>query len=671
MAGYAVAGGLELALLCDLRVAEEDATFGVFCRRWGVPLIDGGTVRLPRLIGLSRALDMILTGRAVGASEALQFGLANRVVPHGQARGAAEDLAREIAAFPQRCMLADRRSAHAAWDGDVPRRCAARAPRATTSCSPRAPPARRGSQRAPAATARRSADTMGPTYRELIVRGAHGHRERIALTAGDVSMTFGEVDALSSRLANALIDLGVPPRTRVGLLLNNSLLSVPVDFACVKANLNRVPLNARLSLDEHARMLADARAGVLLYGADVRDRAIALAEVVPELHAIPLEPAEPGEMALTTFAASASSELPVVDVRPSDVVLTLFTSGTTGTLKAAQHTQASYAAICRNVMLNLTPFREDDVMLHAASLIHASGVFVLPCWLRGARTVIMPSFEPARISAAPRKRARHRDQPRADDAAAAAAAARRRRTRLQRSLRYVIYGASPIPQPVLARAMGVFGRDRFFQYYGQTECPLCITVLRPEDHAGDRLRSCGKPCPDIELKLVDANGNDARGREGEIAVRAPSMMAGYFNAPELDAEMRLPGGWLRTRDVGTLDDDGFLYLLDRTSDMIVTGGYNVYPREVEDVLLTHPAVRECAVIGVADETWVEAVAAVVVTGPDASVSEEELIAFCRDKLASYKKPRRVIFETGAAEDGGRQDQPQAAARPHREAAVAP
>jgi enoyl-CoA hydratase len=119
VSGYAVAGGLELALLCDLRVAEEDATFGVFCRRWGVPLIDGGTVRLPRLIGLSRALDMILTGRAVGASEALQFGLANRVVPHGQARAAAEELAREIAAFPQRCMLTDRCSAYAAWDGDI------------------------------------------------------------------------------------------------------------------------------------------------------------------------------------------------------------------------------------------------------------------------------------------------------------------------------------------------------------------------------------------------------------------------------------------------------------------------------------------------------------------------------------------------------------------------
>ena len=509
---------------------------------------------------------------------------------------------------------------------------------------------------------------MGPTYRDLIARGAHGHRERIALTAGNVSMTFGEVDALSSRLANALIDLGVPPRTRVGLLLNNSLLSVPLDFACVKANLNRVPLNARLSLDEHARMLAEARAGVLLYGSDLRDRALALAETVPELHAIPLEPSGPGETALTTFAASASSELPAIDVRPSDVVLTLFTSGTTGTLKAAQHTQASYAAICRNVMLNLTPFREDDVMLHAASLIHASGVFVLPCWLRGARTLIMPGFEPAEflrlleservtaINLVPTMLQMLLQQPGVDE-------------REYSALRYVIYGASPIPQPVLARAMDVFGRGRFFQYYGQTECPLCITVLRPEDHAGDRLRSCGKPCPDVELKLVDANGTDARGREGEIAVRAPSMMAGYFNAPELDVEMRLPGGWLRTRDVGTLDDDGFLYLLDRTSDMIVTGGYNVYPREVEDVLLTHPAVQECAVIGIADETWVEAVAAVVVTG--AEVSEEELIAFCRDKLASYKKPRRVFFETALPKTAVGKISRKTLRDRHRETAAAP
>jgi acyl-CoA synthetase (AMP-forming)/AMP-acid ligase II len=296
------------------------------------------------------------------------------------------------------------------------------------------------------------------------------------------------------------------------------------------------------------------------------------------------------------------------------------------------------------VLLNLLPVRRDDVMLHAASLIHASGVFVLPFWLRGARTVIMPAFDPAEylrllsaeritaINLVPTMLQMLLQQPGVE-------------TGDYSALRTVIYGASPIPQPVLERAMAVFGRDRFFQYYGQTEVPLCITVLRPEDHAGERLRSCGKPAIDVELKLVDPAGNDvSNGDPGEIAVRAPSMMAGYFAAPELDAQTRLPGGWLRTRDVGVFDDGGFLYLLDRTSDMIVSGGYNVYPREVEDVMLKHPAVRECAVVGVPDPTWVEAVAAAVVADPGA-VTEDELLAFCRERLAAYKTPKRVIFET--------------------------
>ncbi len=484
---------------------------------------------------------------------------------------------------------------------------------------------------------------MSPTYRELILRGARGHGDRVAISAGALDLTFAEVDALSTRLANALAAYGIAPRARLALLLNNGPLSIPVDFACVKANLNRVPLNARLSLDEHARMLVETAAEALLYGADLAERALALAERVPGLRAIPLEPGPHDRDALSVRAESASPELAPLAVDPSDVILTLYTSGTTGTLKAAQHTQASYAAICRNVLLNLVPVREDDAMLQAASLIHASGVFVLPFWLRGARTVIMPAFEPKEflrlldaeaitaINLVPTMLQMLLQQPDVD-------------ARDYRTLRTIIYGASPIPQPVLARAMAVFGRERFFQYYGQTEAPLCITVLRPEDHAGERLRSCGKPSIDVEVKLVDPAGAEVpAGREGEIAVRAPSMMAGYFAAPELDAEMRLPDGWLRTRDVGVFDRDGFLYLLDRTSDMIVTGGYNVYPREVEDVLLTHPAVRECAVIGLPDETWVEAVVAVVVAEPG-TVGEDELIAFCRDRLAGYKKPQRVIFD---------------------------
>ena len=218
-------------------------------------------------------------------------------------------------------------------------------------------------------------------------------------------------------------------------------------------------------------------------------------------------------------------------------------------------------------------------------------------------------------------------------------------------LKTIIYGASPMPRPVIERAMAMWGQHRFWQYYGQTECPLTISVLRPEDHVPDLLGAAGRPALDVELRIVDAAGQDVpAGEPGEIAVRAPQRMKGYLDAPALNAETLLPDGWMRTRDIGRICERGYLHLLDRTSDMIVTGGYNVYPREVEDVLAAHPAVAECAVIGLSDPQWVEAVTAVVALRPDhraraAAEPEaftEELRSFAGERLAGYKKPRRVI-----------------------------
>src|SRR5690606_258869 len=181
-----------------------------------------------------------------------------------------------------------------------------------------------------------------------------------------------------------------------------------------------------------------------------------------------------------------------------------------------------------------------------------------------------------------------------------------------------------MPRPVIERAMRVWGRERFWQYYGQTEIPLCIAVLRPEDHTGDRLAACGQLAAEIDLRLLDEDGREtAPGEPGEIVVRGPSACAEYFNAPELTAEM-FRDGWVHTRDVGVLDDNGFLYLKDRTSDMTISGAYNVYPREVEDVLLEHPEVREAAVVGTPDERWVEAVTAVVV--PAEGVTPDDALA---------------------------------------------
>ncbi|MEZ5211280.1 AMP-binding protein [Gordonia sp. PP30] len=485
----------------------------------------------------------------------------------------------------------------------------------------------------------------GPTTRELIIRGAREHADRVAVVVGDEERTFAQVDTLSNQLAHAFASVGGGHHARVGLLVNNGLLSVPVDMACVKAGINRIPLNSRLSVDEHARMLRETHCDLVIYGADLANRAAELAALLPEVRFHGLETGSDWSAALMDIAASMPSTLPEVPVEPDDIILTLFTSGTTGTLKAAQHTQSSYAGICRNVLLNLIPVQPDDVMLHAASLIHASGVFVLPFWLRGAKTVILPGFEPgAFLTAITRYRVtvinlvptmiqmltEHPDF----------------ETTEVSELRRVIYGASPMPRPTIERAMDVWGRERFWQYYGQTEIPLTIAVLRPEDHVGERLGACGQISADIELRLIDDEGSDvAPGSPGEIVVRGPSAVAGYYDAPEL-TEQTFRDGWVHTRDVGMLDEHGFLYLKDRTSDMIISGGYNVYPREVEDVLLEHPAVREVAVVGTPDPTWVEVVTAVIVVGPEVVADEAlitELTAHVGTRLAGYKKPRRVIF----------------------------
>lgn len=484
---------------------------------------------------------------------------------------------------------------------------------------------------------------MSTTYLDLITRGARHHGSRTAIMFGERSMTFTEVDELSNQLAHALAERGAGRGSTVALLMNNGLYSVPVDFACVKAGINRVPINARLSLSEQVRMLRDTHCKLVLFAADLAERAAALQEQIPGLAAHGLGVSIAGGVDLLVAASRQSRETPDVGVQPDDCVLTLFTSGTTGTLKAAQHTQASYAAVCRNILQNLMGIGIDDSMLHAASLIHASGVFVLPFWLRGARTVILPGFDPATYLQAIE--------------AASITSINLVPTMLQMlleypafgkanlsSLRHIIYGASPMPRPVIEKAIALLGQHRFWQYYGQTECPLAIAVLRPEDHVPELLGACGRPSVDMQVRLVDAAGQDVpQGMEGEIAVRAPTTMAGYFDAPALNAEMFLEGGWLRTRDVGVFDQQGMLHLKDRTSDMIITGGYNVYPREIEDILLSHPAVGECAVVGLKDSKWVEAVTAVVVLKPGQKATEQALVDFVAARVASYKKPQKVIF----------------------------
>jgi acyl-CoA synthetase (AMP-forming)/AMP-acid ligase II len=452
------------------------------------------------------------------------------------------------------------------------------------------------------------------TAAELIRRGALQHGDRVAVLFGDERMSFAEVDELSCRLANGL---ALEPGAPVGLLVGNGLHSIPLDFACARAGLVRVPLNTRLAAAEQEQLLRVTGVATLVHSADEAERAAELAGRLP----LELRPVE---------ELDGPADDPGVEIAPDDPLLYIFTSGTTGRLKAVVHTQQSYAAICANILANLVDPRPGDVMLHAASLIHASGTFVLPFWIRGAASSVLTGFAPqeylatiaahrvTHVNLVPTMLGALLQSPGAEDADVS-------------SLSTIVYGASPMPRPLLERGLALWG-PRFVQYYGQTEAPLCISVLRSEDHVGEQLGSCGQPAVDCELRLDPGTG--------EILVRAPFAAAGYLGDPELHAETFLEDGWIRTRDVGRFDERGFLHLVDRTSDMIVTGGYNVYPREVEDVLAAHPAVRESCVVGAPDEKWVEAVTAFVVAD---SVTEDELIAFCRGRLAAYKAPKSVRF----------------------------
>ena len=479
---------------------------------------------------------------------------------------------------------------------------------------------------------------------ELIRRGAVYHRDRTALLFGDAAMTFGEVESLSNRIAQVLGGrLGLGKGSPVCLLWDNNLFGMPADFACAKAGLQRTPLNGRLSLEEHKAMIEKIGARTLLYGPSQAERAAALQTALPELDVYGVADDQVGPD-LLRFADAAPDRDPRLAHGPDDVILALFTSGTTGKPKGAQHTHRSYGAVVHNVLTNLIDPQPGEIMLHAASLIHASGCFVMPYWLRGGTAAILPGFTPhSYLEAIERLR------PQAFNLVPTMLQMLFQTPGIDRadlsSVETILYGASPMPRPVLERGLALWG-PVFVQYYGQTEAPLAICCMDKVAHADAppaRLLSCGRPSVETEIRLVDEAGVDvAPGESGEILVRAPYVMKGYTD-DALTAESLLPGGWLRTRDVGRFDEEGWLTLVDRTSDMIVTGGYNVYPREVEDVLSGHAAVAQVAVVGLPDDKWGELVTAFVVCHAGAAADEAGLIAHAHEHLAGYKAPKSVRF----------------------------
>jgi long-chain acyl-CoA synthetase len=477
----------------------------------------------------------------------------------------------------------------------------------------------------------------------------HGRRRPAdpALADGDrVHASWAGFAARTAAAATGLREgFGLSPGDRVAIVMRNRPEYLEALFAVWHAGLVAVPVNARLHRDEIAYVLDHSGSAVVVTDDEHAEDVEPLVGAVDALQAAVLAPGPRWDR------LTGSAPAPLVDRRPDDAAWLFYTSGTTGRPKGATLTHRNLLMASLSYFADIDQVMPQNSVLHAAPLSHGSGLYGLPHVARGAVSVVPHSggvdgdeiaallsrWPGMSFFAAPTMVKRL-----AGDRAVAAADLSQLKT--------IIYGGAPMYLADLEDALGVFG-PRLAQIYGQGETPMTITALSKADHAErdhprwrERLQSVGFPRTDVEVRVVDEEDRELpAGEAGEIVVRGDVVMAGYWNQPDATEET-LRGGWLHTGDVGSFDDDGYLTLRDRSKDLIISGGMNIYPREVEEVLLRHPGVRAAAVVGRPDHEWGEAVVAFVVADDGgAPPPVDDLDRTCLQNIARYKRPKEYRF----------------------------
>lgn len=488
---------------------------------------------------------------------------------------------------------------------------------------------------------------MTGTVVDVIRQRADRFADSVALVEEERRLTYAELFERVDRLANALAALGLVKGDAVCAFLPNTIAAVECELAALESGLAWITLNARLTWAEVRGVLASCRPRVVVTdGGGLRRIASGLADLPfdPLPRFVAIEDASAAGLPFLDYEAAiraASAARPTVAVSAEDVARLRYTSGTTGSAKAAVLPHRVYHASLENLNHELHPFTEKDRALHVAPLTHGSGALLYPVFHAGGTNVLVRHFDPAAMLETMEAHAISVLFTVPTILTRIVSSSELERRDLS-ALRALIYGGAPMPEALLRAAVAELGRA-LVQIYGMTEAPWPITLLKPADHVpgGPKLASVGKPSKVCTVRVVDEAGAPLpAGGVGEIQIRGRNVMSGYHEDETGTAEV-LRGGWLSSGDVGRFDEDGYLYIVGRAKDVVISGGFNVYAAEVEAALSTHEGVLEVAVVGAPHDEWGEQVVAYVVPRPGAALSEASVQAFARSLLSGYKCPKRV------------------------------